>query len=107
MKTDKDNGIYNGEIGVIVNMETNYRFTVDFDGRKARFVRASFLRDEQNPYSKDLKGRQVLDFGYAVTCHKVQGSQFDEVLIFDSHGCDARWMYTAVTRAIKKGEIAG
>lgn len=107
MKTDKDNGIYSGEIGVIESLETNYRFTVDFDGRKVRFVRASFVKEDQSPYAKELKGRQVLDFGYAITCHKAQGSQFDEVLVFDGPRCDARWMYTAITRAVKKGEIAG
>lgn len=107
MKTDKENGIFNGEIGIIVDLETSYRFTVDFDGRRVRFIRASFVEEGQSPYSKELKGRQVLDFGYAATCHKVQGSQFDKVLVFDSSRRDARWMYTAVTRAVKEVQIAG
>lgn len=44
-------------------------------------------------------------FGYAITCHKSQGSQWDNVLIYDESFCfrehAARWLYTAVTRAAK------
>ena len=49
----------------------------------------------------------LFDYGYAITCHKAQGSQWDHVGVV-SHGyrCfrgDApRWSYTAVTRAAEK-----
>lgn len=43
------------------------------------------------------------DYGYAITAHKSQGSEYDKVLVFeedfprgDEH---KRWLYTAVTRA--------
>jgi exodeoxyribonuclease-5 len=44
-----------------------------------------------------------MDFGYAITCHKSQGSEWDHVLVLDeSFGNDkARWQYTAATRASK------
>ena len=48
------------------------------------------------------------DYGYAITCHKSQGSEFDKVLVFeefmkgDTTEKHARWLYTAVTRAAKK-----
>ena len=46
-------------------------------------------------------------FGYAITCHKAQGSEWDKVLVIeesfpfpkDEH---ARWLYTACTRAAEK-----
>ena len=45
-------------------------------------------------------------FGWAITCHKAQGSQWDNPLIFDESYCfrdDAvKWLYTAVTRAAKR-----
>jgi len=51
------------------------------------------------------------DFGYAITCHKSQGSQWDKVLIIDEGFGDrdmyGRWLYTAVTRASEKLIIAG
>ena len=46
------------------------------------------------------------DFGYCLTVHKAQGSEFDFVIVFDESyifGEDrARWLYTAITRAKKK-----
>ena len=45
-------------------------------------------------------------YGYAITCHKSQGSEFDKVLIYDEPFGDEeqrrRWRYTAVTRATKQ-----
>lgn len=45
-------------------------------------------------------------FGHAITCHKAQGSQWDNVVIFDEGGVfrqdAARWRYTAITRAAKQ-----
>ena len=52
------------------------------------------------------KEAQEFDYGYALTVHKSQGSQWDKVLIFDESGVFGReahkWMYTAVTRAAKE-----
>mgnify|MGYP003349614729 FL=1 len=42
-------------------------------------------------------------YGYAITCHKAQGSGWNNVLVIDSYSRpeDARrWRYTAATRAI-------
>lgn len=57
----------------------------------------------------DWRERRKYDeftFGWAITCHKSQGSQWDSVLIFDESGAfrDARsnWLYTAVTRAAER-----
>lgn len=45
-------------------------------------------------------------WGYAITCHKAQGSQWENVVVFDDgFGRSAadrnRWLYTAITRAEK------
>lgn len=46
------------------------------------------------------------DFGYVVTCHKSQGSEWDSVIVKYEpvgKGIEARkWLYTALTRARKK-----
>lgn len=46
------------------------------------------------------------EFGYAISCHKAQGSEFDKVIVFDESksfpGETQRWLYTAITRAKKK-----
>lgn len=45
-------------------------------------------------------------FGWAITCHKSQGSQWNDVIVFDESGAfrEARlnWLYTAITRAAEK-----
>ncbi len=57
----------------------------------------------------DWREKKKIDeftFGYAITCHKSQGSQWDDVVVFDESAAfrdDAdRWIYTAVTRAAEK-----
>lgn len=46
-------------------------------------------------------------YGYCITCHKAQGSQWDKVLIYEEgfpfdREEHKRWLYTAVTRAAEK-----
>lgn len=43
------------------------------------------------------------EYGYCISCHKAQGSEFESVIVFDESWAfkeDAnRWLYTAITRA--------
>ncbi len=52
------------------------------------------------------KDSDEFDFGYALTVHKAQGSQWDDVALFDEifafREHRARWLYTGVTRAARK-----
>lgn len=54
----------------------------------------------------ERKEAQEFDYGYALTVHKAQGSQWENVLVFDESAAfkaDAKkWLYTAVTRAANK-----
>lgn len=60
-----------------------------------------------NPYFNALQ----VKFAYAVTCHKAQGGQWQEVYIDqgmlpeDMDGNYYRWLYTALTRAEKKAYL--
>ncbi|MEM7429908.1 MAG: ATP-dependent RecD-like DNA helicase [Pseudomonadota bacterium] len=46
------------------------------------------------------------DYGYALTVHKSQGSQWDKIVLFDEsfafQDSRSRWLYTAVTRAVEQ-----
>ena len=46
------------------------------------------------------------DFGYALTVHKAQGSQWNEIVLFDESFAfrehRSRWLYTAITRAAER-----
>ena len=58
-----------------------------------------------NPYFQAIQ----VKFGYAVTCHKAQGGQWEAVFVDQGYFVDdmwdkeyMRWLYTAITRARKK-----
>lgn len=53
------------------------------------------------------KDADEFDYGYALTVHKSQGSQWDNVLLFDEwHGRERRqWLYTAITRAAERIDV--
>ena len=56
----------------------------------------------------EIKEAEKFEYGYAITAHKAQGSQWENVLImYDGPRCWAgehkeKWLYTAVTRAIDR-----
>ncbi|GJQ08141.1 ATP-dependent exodeoxyribonuclease [Capnocytophaga cynodegmi] len=63
-----------------------------------------YLKVKENPFFNALQ----VKFSYAITCHKSQGGQWDIVFIekpYLPNGIDdnyLRWLYTALTRAVKK-----
>ncbi len=70
-------------------------------------VRKEFWRGEEDKLEwNDKKYCDDFTFGYAITAHKSQGSQWDNVTLFDESFVfrdDAkRHLYTAITRAAKK-----
>lgn len=63
-----------------------------------------FLGQDVDYVDRKQKGYNEFDFGYALTTHKSQGSQWDNVLVLDewTWGPDRyNWLYTAITRAAK------
>ena len=82
-------------------------FTPDFGGQsfeKVKFDALPFLRGEESYMNFKAKGRDrmnKIDFGYAITTHKAQGSEYGKCLGIEERmrGTDhARWLYTMVTR---------
>ncbi len=117
LKNDKDLGILNGEMfsvnTVIPPKSPTSKYGVykllDIDTADKNVsvrIHNSFFDGTTKPDWKFLKGTQEFDFGYAITAHKSQGSQWNDVLILDESWCfreDAnRWLYTAITRAQTK-----
>ena len=58
---------------------------------------------KQNPYFNALQ----VKFAYAITCHKSQGGQWENVFVeqgyftYDMYKDYFRWLYTALTRTTK------
>lgn len=65
-----------------------------------------FSGQEKFVTAEEKKETQQFTYGYAITCHKSQGSQWNDVTVYDQSRFfreDAkRWLYTAVTRAAEK-----
>jgi len=119
--------IYNGMRGILsydaemVGTDANPRWKseVNFveDGLTAEPImsHAQFFAEKTVDYDRcrelGIPWRQLgqlYDFGFAMTCHKAQGSQFDEVgVLVDglramSDNDRRAWLYTAVTRASER-----
>ena len=136
---DNGDPLVNGTIGFLQNPYTTYAsFPRFLGGHRFEVLNSNFISDSGANFSSinmdkkmimtgekccDLKTAWKLGqskfgylmpkeftYGYAITCHKSQGSQWDKILIveegfpFDKTE-HARWLYTAVTRAVEKAVI--
>lgn len=112
LRNDKEGGVLNGSFWTVIQSQieaddpdTLRMMIEDADSPGSpRLVLAHSHHFE----GRDLpwfKAREALefDYGYAITCHKAQGSQWDRVLVYDESACFRRdrhkWLYTALTRA--------
>lgn len=134
---EKGDALVNGTLGYIHNPYTSYNKMPPFAGNNTiEVLNAEFVDDEgvsyknlqmdkklltvgdysldwrqkyilgKNPRTKHLVPKEFV-YGYAITCHKSQGSEWDKVVVleedfpFDKEE-HARWLYTATTRAAKQ-----
>lgn len=63
----------------------------------------TFAKFDENGEATGVFTLNRFEFGYAISCHKAQGSEFNNVVVFDESFAfkedKSRWLYTAVTRA--------
>ncbi|MBZ0161909.1 MAG: ATP-dependent RecD-like DNA helicase [Notoacmeibacter sp.] len=73
---------------------------------KIKLLKAAFEDPTAEIPWQTKKRYDDFDFGYALTVHKAQGSQWDNVVLFDESyafkDTRARWLYTAITRAAER-----
>lgn len=57
-------------------------------------------RESRRPADDGFVGALQARYGYALTCHKAQGGEWEHVFLNPMYGqAEGRWLYTAVTRA--------
>ena len=100
--------LYNGQANL--TQQQQRALMIDFSRR----MRKKGIRPKTERYNTALQEDPYLNsvranFGYAVTCHKSQGGEWDQVFFFLNKGMYsmgypslARWWYTGVTRAREK-----
>lgn len=104
-------GVYNGLTGTVTRVleETTHNFRIDFTDEldktieNVRVSKECFgQRNKVDRYMSLNADVTLADYGYCLTCHKSQGSEWSRVLVqvelVDKWDA-ARWMYTAATRA--------
>lgn len=115
LRNDRVKGLINGglwRVETLHAMRKDFvRMTVspeDEGGRNARVsvLKQFFLGGEADLPYPIRRESDEFDFGYALTVHKAQGSQWDNVMLFDESYAFGehrdRWLYTGLTRAAKK-----
>ena len=73
---------------------------------KIKLLKAQFEDPEAEIPWQTKKRYDDFDYGYALTVHKAQGSQWGEIVLFDEsfafRDTRERWLYTAITRAAER-----
>lgn len=121
-KNNNEIGLFNGGLGTLHSIEKvekydskvdamaldGLKITADIEGAYYRnlmvdpyLFRQHFTAGAaQKNYKKKLN---EFDFGYVLTCHKSQGSQFKHATVIDDSDSFRenkwKWLYTAITRA--------
>jgi len=76
---------------------------MDRGSAKIKLLKAVFEDPEGEIPWQTRRRYDEFDYGYALTVHKAQGSQWNNVVLFDEsfafRDSRERWLYTAVTRA--------
>lgn len=134
---DNGDYLVNGTLGFLDNTYSTFNVLPPwYGGDTIPIIQANFISDSNADYGslqmdkkEILTGEKSLDrrlefrlsrskkfcslipmdftYGYCITCHKAQGSQWNKVLVieekfpFDKEE-HARWLYTACTRAIDR-----
>lgn len=122
VSNERSQDVFNGMVGVVSEDPeylggTTYEAQITINGEeKARHLKCDFgpaldKRFDKKAWLYEAMARRkdagcndltLWDYAYAVTCHKAQGSEADEVAVWGQQ-CEAwdpiRWRYTAATRA--------
>lgn len=117
LRNDPAKGLLNGSLWQVTSAPNsakpfiNLLISSDDDGMdrmsaKIRVLKAAFENPEEEVPWQMKRRYDDFDYGYALTVHKAQGSQWDNVYLFDESWAfrehSQRWLYTAITRAADK-----
>lgn len=117
LRNNREKGIFNGLLCTVLERRKEFDTSIEYrlkteDDKEiiVRILRAHF--DEYTTPGTikslrwwDFQDAEEFDYGYAITVHKSQGSQWDNVLLWDDKFFNwdemqrRKWLYTAITRA--------
>lgn len=107
LQNKRDKGLFNGSIVTVERIHRDrpdaWEVTLRTDDGRTPHVelwKGHFHKEKRVVGTP--KNVVIADYGYAITCHKSQGSEWDRILVIEEpsdHWSMARWRYTAATRA--------
>jgi exodeoxyribonuclease V alpha subunit len=101
---DGSKGLFNGEVGKVIEITDLHEIVVDFEDRICRIPPA--VQVVWNNKVLVLCPQQDLYLAYAMTTHKAQGSEYEHVIYVINKSVqimlNRKNLYTAITRARKK-----
>jgi len=113
LQNDSDLGLFNGLLLHVEGRRGQRWGSPKFDFVDAvgnRYLDMRIYPEQFNQEKKPehvRKGTGLFDFGYALTTHKAQGSEFNRVAVLEQIAGSwnpSRWRYTAATRAAQRLE---
>lgn len=115
LKNDRNKGILNGggfAVRTVIDVSTDWNLVVQStDGIGTQPIEITthpaFFRGSQSELSERVQMQyDQFDYGYYITCHKAQGSQWGNPLVLNEsyvfRDQSWRWLYTAITRAAER-----
>jgi exodeoxyribonuclease V len=116
LKNDKTKGLLNGGIWLVKTTAPTRKKKLalnivpeDDPARKPLRIGVlpEFFQGLEESLSPEIRRKSdEFDYGYALTVHKAQGSQWNHVVLFDESSAFRehrnRWLYTGITRAAKR-----
>jgi len=80
---------------------------IENEFRAERFRKNKVFASSGNPEDDRYVGAIRIGYGYAITCQKAQGGEWDKVYLNVFGVQDKKWLYTAVTRAKQELNVYG
>ena len=116
LRNNRRKGLFNGSLWIVDERAPPRRNVLKLrvmpdDEAGAKPVQVSVRAECFSGGIEDLdwsqrKRHDEFDYGYVLTVHKSQGSQWDDVVLFDESfafpDSRARWLYTGITRAARR-----
>ena len=114
LRNNRQKHLFNGGLWVVDEVQDKFArldmivtsLDEERDPVKVHVFEEFFNGTERTLDWRERRQSDEFTFGWAITCHKSQGSQWDNVVVFDESMAfrDARsnWLYTAVTRAAER-----
>lgn len=114
LRNNHDRGLLNGaiyyveDVGEVSGDQMYLNLRPEDDGAELGVEAHThyFLGEEDKLGWWERKDAEEFDYGYALTVHKAQGSQWNNVVLFDESYCFRadrwRWLYTGITRAAER-----